>query len=99
MVFFQKNKDSGKKILFREKFTHEEQLKYEKQVQEMYELIASRRGTTTEKLLETVKVGEKRKRKERYPKPFHLRYEWENNRLFLVFQKVATDGNGKVIWA
>ena len=100
-ISFTKHDGCARKILFLEKYTPEEEEKYISAIDEVYQWVAQQQEVTVEELKANVKVDIKktRKRKERYPKPFYLRYEWENNRLFFVFKKVKVQQDGSVQWA
>jgi len=103
-TFVKKLENVGRKIMFQETVSPEDAAKMQKLLDEIDAKTALREGISIEKVREghkkrgeqISKAIEKKKRKTGITKPFHLRFEWERNRLYFIFQKVATDGNGKM---
>jgi hypothetical protein len=106
-VFVKKLEHTGRKIMFKEKVSQEEQDKVQKMLDEIDAAASAREGISVEEFRAQIRKGAEKivkqikaqKRKSRITKAFHLRYEWERNRMYFIFQKIPTDGNGKMLFA
>lgn len=93
--------------MFKEPVDEETQHKYRRLLDTLDGAAAQRQGITVEQLRqeinkdaeEFIKICTKRKRNTGITKVFHLKFEWNRCRLYFIFQKVATDGNGKMIFS